>query len=151
MSMDNGGSDFGMQDPSAPPKSNKKLWIFGGLGCLGLIGLVCIGCSAMLYFAARPTIEFMNENNAIVETSPEVEEILGSPVTIGPPEVDNSSPPKIIFKSSVKGPKGEGTYVLEGKMEGVTPVRTGIYLKVDGDKIDLDPDALFNFEVNDGG
>ena len=154
MSMDNEGSDVGMQNPVAgisPPKSNKKLWIFGGLGCFGLIGLVCIGCAVSLFLLSKPTLSFMNENKAIVESSEQVKEIVGSPVTIGAPKVDNSKAPKIIIRSSISGPKASGIYVLEGTIDGVTPVRDAIYLEIDGEKIDLDPDAMFNFEVDDGG
>lgn len=156
MSMDNGGSDVGMQNPVAgvsPPKSNKKLWIYGGLGCFGLIGLVCVGCSVFFFMAARPQIQFMAENKGFIETSPKVQNVLGSPVTVGDlsPPAQSSAPGELEYRGSVSGPNGDASYVVTAKMEGLTPVRQEIYLEFDGEKIDLDPDALFNLEVDDGG
>jgi len=156
MSMDNGGSDLGMENPVAgvsPPKSNKKLWIYGGLGCFGLIGLVCVGCVVMITFAARPQLQFMAENKAFIETSQEVKDVVGSPITVGDlgPPAATGAPGELEFRGSVSGPNGDATYVVIAKLEGLTPVRQEIYLEFDGEKIDLDPDAMFNFEVNDGG
>ena len=36
-------------------------------------------------------------------------------------------------------------------MNGVTPVRDAIYLEFNGEKIDLDADAMFEIDVDDGG
>ena len=43
--------------------------------------------------------------------------------------------------------------MVEATMEGMTPVRNAVYLELNGEKIDLDPNALddlTNLEINDG-
>lgn len=149
------GPSFGMDSPIASaskPKSSKKFWIFGGLGCLGLIGLVCIGFLGMAYYFGAPAMAFINENMALIEASPKVSEALGPPVTLGPPQTsqDPSKPTVIIFSGTASGSSGSGTYVIEALMESGTPERQAIYLEVGGQKIDLDPDSLFELEVDDG-
>ena len=58
MSMD------GLDNPVASmeqPKSGKKFWLFGGcgLGCLGLIGVVCIGGGAFLDLDVKYSISII--------------------------------------------------------------------------------------------
>lgn len=154
MSNDN-GPGFGTDNPIADisrPKSNKKLWIFGGLGCFGLIGLICIGFIVAGIMAAKPTLDFMNENISYIESSSEVAEALGAPITVAPaqPTQDSNNPGALIFRGNVSGSQGAGTYVIEAKMNGVTPEREAIYLEVDGERIDLDPDALYELDIDDG-
>ena len=157
MSMDNGpgpGLDNPVAGISPPEKSSKKLWIFGGLGCLGLIGLCCVGVVIGGYFLGKPTLDFMNENKNFVESSPKVQEVLGSPVTAGPPSqpvANPNVPGSMTFRGRADGPNASGEYVIEAKMEGVTPVRQKIYLEVDGETIDLDPEAMFDISIDDGG
>jgi len=98
-------------------------------------------------------MDFMNENVTFIESSSEVTDALGTPVTVHPPQPiqDPANPGALIFRGQVSGPQGEGTYVIEAKMNGMTPVREAIYLETNGEKIDLNPDALYNLEIDDGG
>ena len=148
MSTDHGP----IADISQPKKSSKKLWIFGGLGCFGLIGLVCIGFIVAGIMAAKPTLDFINENVVFIESSDKVAEALGSPVSATPaqPTPDPDDPKALIFRGNVSGPQGSGTYIVEATMDGVTPVRNATYLEVNGEKIDLDPDELTNLSIDDG-
>ena len=155
MSIDNGpglGSDIPVGGISQP-KSNKKIWIFGGLGCLGLIGLICIGFIVAGVFVGKPMFEFMNDNQAFIESSDEVAEALGAPITATTPQPiqDPNNPGALTFQGEVSGANGTGTYVIEATMNGVTPVRDAIYLEFNGEKIDLDADAMFEIDVDDGG
>ena len=151
--MSGNGPDFGFDSPVggiSQPRSKKKLWIFGGLVCLGLIGLVCLVVGV---FFVRPAMAFVNENISFIEASPEVADALGTPVTASQPKTtrDPDNPNGMIFRGTVAGPKGNGTYVIEASMDTGKPVREAIYLELDdGETIDLDPEALFNFEVDDG-
>ena len=161
MSIDNGGSQFGMDNPIGnvqQPKSKAKFWLFGGCGCLSMIALVCVGGGAFLWFQfGQPMVAFMNENVTLVETSPKAKEILGDPVT-----VDVSSPPQrssssgnFSFTYPISGPKAKGTYTFKGRMNPETFKFEGTenYIEVDGVKTDLDPDAMFEgFEdgIDDG-
>ena len=137
-----------------PPKSKKKLWIFGGLGCLGLIGICCVGIVtvAMLY-VYRPMQEFQNENVTMATSSPEVEAILGSPVTSGVVTQQSDGSGGIIFKAELTGPNGSGTLVFKGmpgEPLGEPWTRDSIYLEAKGQQTDLDPDAIFDIDIDDG-
>jgi hypothetical protein len=156
MNMDS-DSAGGMKDPVAKmtgvetPKSRKKLWIFGGLGCLGVIGIGCIGIvSLIMIYVYRPMQEFQNENVEMATSSMEVEAILGSPVTAGPTAPENAGAQKFIFRSTLTGPEGEGQLVFEAKVVGTEWIRESIYLEKDGEKTDLDPEAMFDIKIDDG-
>lgn len=157
MSLDS-ESKGGTENPIAgtePPKSKKKLWIFGGLGCLGLIAICSTGifAVAMIYFY-RPMQEFTNENVATATSLPDVEFVLGAPVTAGPvsrPESDGQG--GFIFRTKLTGPDGEGDLVFTGKRGnpiGEPWVRESIYIEVDGKKTDLDTESIFNLEIDEG-
>ena len=153
--MSDKGPDFGIDSPVggiSQPKSNKKLFIFGGLGCLGLIGLVCIGFLAVGIIFGGPAIAFINENIVQIEASPEVADALGAPVKVGQPQTnrDPNNPNGMIFRGTVAGTERNGTYVIEATMESGKLVREAIYLEVEGQTIDLDPEAMFDVEVDDG-
>ena len=79
----------------------------------------------------------------------EAEELLGSPMTTGTPTTQTQGQ-SMIVTTPVSGPKGQGTFVFKGTMVGTTWERDEIYLEVDGERIDLDPDSIFNVEVSDG-
>ena len=153
--MSDNGPDIGIDSPIggiSQPKSNKKLFIFGGLGCLGLIGLVCIGFVVVGIIFGGPAIAFINENTAQIEASPEVADALGGPVTVSQPQTtrDPNNPEGMIFRGTVAGTERNGTYVIEATMEGGKLVREAIYLEVEGQTIDLDPESMFNIEIDDG-
>lgn len=153
MNMDS-GSGGDMKNPIAgvePPKSRKKLWIFGGLGCFGVIGIGCIGIiSLVMIYVYRPMQEFQNENVEMATSSMEVEAILGSPVTAGTTVPENAGAQKFIFRTPLTGPDGEGTLIFEAKLVGTEWIRESIYLEKDGETTDLDPEAMFNITIDDG-
>jgi hypothetical protein len=148
-----GDINSGMDNPIAglePPRSRKKLWIFGGLGCLGMIGLCCVGIFALGYMVGKPMLDFQEENVTLATMSPEVESALGAPITAGPVKPQPNGDGAMKFTAQLDGSKASGTLVFVGKPEGTEWSRQSIHLEVDGEKIDLDPEAIFNFEVDDG-
>lgn len=146
-------NDPGIDNPIggiSEPKSKKKLWIYGGLGCFGLIGLICIGCVGIGYVLGKPSYEFINENTAFIQSSAEIQAELGSPITLTDLKPVPGGPGKIVYRAEVEGPNGSGTCVIEATMDGLTPVRDSIYLEVGDERIDLDPDAELNLNIDDG-
>lgn len=148
-------SPIGLDNPIGnldPPRSKKKFWIFGGLGCFGLLALVCVGGALFIYNAAvRPALEFQSENINSAVAMPEVEQALGAPVTAGPPEQVQSEDQKFTFRVPLTGSQAEGTLVFGGTMEGINKwTRDFIYLEVNEQQIDLDVDAMFDLDISEG-
>ncbi|MFK7768788.1 MAG: hypothetical protein AB8B55_16320 [Mariniblastus sp.] len=160
MSIDNGGSQFGMDNPIGnveKPKSKGKFWLFGGCGCLTLIALVCIGGGAFSWFSfIKPNMDFMVENTTFVTSSEKAKEILGDPITMDmSAQSQEQNGQSLTYKIPVSGPKASGTYVLKVAFNPSTWVmeREEIYLEVDGVQTSLDPDEMFeDFEggIDDG-
>lgn len=144
----------GMENPTGgieKPKSKKKLWIFGGLGCFGVIGICCIGIiTLVMLFVVRPMQEFQNENVTMATSSPEVEAILGSPVTAGTAVPENKGGGEFTFRAKLTGPDGEGTLVFDARLIGTDWKRESIHLEHDGEKTDLDPESIFDIDIDDG-
>ena len=147
MSMD------GLDNPVASteqPKSGKKFWLFGGcgLGCLGLIGLCCVGLIGAGYFYGwKPMQDFQTENINSAIISPEAEEALGTPIETQAGIPEQTGPQSFTFRVPVSGPKASGTLVIKGTLEGVNWIRDEIYLDVNGEQIDLDPESMFEVEI----
>ncbi len=134
------------------PKSKKKFWLFGGCGCLGLIAIVCIGGSAFVWMQfGKPVMDMINETTALVQNSQQIEDRLGTPVSMGTPEQkqDPNSPGAIDIRIPVEGPNGEGTVVMRIKFDGSWS-REELYLEVDGEKIDLNPEKEFELDIEEG-
>ncbi len=147
-------STGGMNNPITgmePPKSRKKLWIFGGLGCLGVIGLVCLaGIWAVYYFGFKPMQDFQMQSINDATSMPQVEEVLGAPITPGtslPPVQDGQ---QFVFRTPLKGPDGEGTLVVKGSFNGKAWTKNETYLEVNGQQIDLDTELLFDLDIDEG-
>ena len=151
-------NDSGMDNPIAgiaPPRKSKKLWMYGGLGCLGIIGLVCVGFVALVYFAGlKPMQEFQQQTVSEAVEISAVQDILGSPVSAGPavPAQVPGESQTFIFRAPVTGSKAEGTLVFEGKLEGMTWVRNSLILESDGEQTDLEQEVneLFDLPIDDG-
>lgn len=147
-------SPTGMESPISgmePPKSKKKLWIFGGLGCFGVIGLLCCGAIfAGYYYGVKPMQDFQRTTIDEAVAMPQVEEILGTPITTGipAPPVQESSQ-TFVFKTPLNGPNGEATLVVKGKYDG-TWTKEETFLEMDGEQIDLDTELLFDVDIDDG-
>ena len=137
-----------------PKKSRKKLWIFGGLGCLGMIGICCIGIvTLVMLYVYRPMQEFQNENLTMATSLPDAELILGAPITSGPVSQESDGAGGITFKAELTGPNGSGTLIFKGKPGvplGEPWVRDSIFLEVDGEQTDLDAESLFEIDIDDG-
>ena len=149
------GKNSGMDNPIAgmePPRSRKKLFIFGGLGCLGLIALVCGGFIALGYFyGLKPMQDFQDENVTLATSMPEVKSALGVPITAGPVvPSQNGSPQSFTFSSNLDGSTASGTLVFVGNLQGTEWVRESIHLEVDGKEVDLDPESIFDLDIDDG-
>lgn len=156
MSSTDDDPGLGTESPIAgisQPKSKKKLWIFGGLGCLGLIALGVGFIAFAVYFAGEPALKFANENITFIEESDEAADAIGAPVVVGDPQFSKApgNPGAVIFTGTVKGTNKQGTYTIEALLENGGLERQEIYLEVDGQRIDLDPDAMFELDVDDGG
>lgn len=133
------------------PKSKKKFWIFGGLGCLGLIGLVCLGIGGGVYvYAWKPMVEFQTQSIEEGISSAEAENTLGTPITSGSTAFEQSGPQSIVFRVAVSGPEKSGTLVFQGKFDGTSWVRESMHLEVDGEEVSLDPDSLFDLQIDEG-
>ena len=155
MSFDKEHQVSGIENPIGnvePPKSRKKLWIFGGLGCFGLILVVCVGGAVVIWLAfGKPTLDFMNENMVLIDNSEAAVEALGSPITRGAPTQEQDGSGSMTFSLPVSGPKAKGTLVFKGTYGAEGWTRDDIYLEVDGEKIDLsDAEDIFNLDINDG-
>ena len=148
-----GDNNSGMDNPIAglePPRSWKKLWVFGGLGCLGMIGLVCVGIFALGYMVGKPMLDFQEENVTLATMSPEVEAAIGPPITAGPVKRKPNDDGTIAFSTQLDGSDAGGTLVFVGRLEGTSWSRESIHLEVGGEKIDLDPESIFTLEVDNG-
>ena len=131
------------------PKSKKKFFLFGGIGCLGLIAILC-SVAAFWMSVVKPRMEFLTENAVLLESNEQAIEIFGTPLTLGDhvlSEADN----KMTVRTPVSGPNGSGVCILVGKLEDGVWVRDSITVEKDGESYDLeDPDAMFDLDISFG-
>lgn len=132
----------------AQPRSGGKKWILGGCGCLLVIVVACGGAGLWGYLTfMRPAMAFVTENIAYAESSPAVEERIGSPVTTGAPSTSQQDR-QMTIRLPVSGPQGQGTIVIQGTIQDdFSWKRDDIYLEIDGERIALDPDAEFDIDI----
>ena len=129
-----------------PKKSGNKLWLFGGIGCL-LLSLLCVGGIAIVaYTASGPIMAAMAEigaGEALIQSSPEVQEEIGTPITVTRKATDNNNQTMIV-KGDVSGPEGSGTYSvelsLEATEEGISFETKSITVDVNGKTIEVEDD-----------
>ena len=140
-----------------PPKKKGGAlkWILGGLGCFGLLGLLCFG--GMGYFGYSAFKQMTNnpaflEGRATLESSPALGEVLGNPVTVGEfnPEgfrqTQQGERVTIEYDVDLSGPDGAGTatIVVKGQLftedwnvESITATVNGEDVPLDGNGIDV--------------
>ena len=134
------------------PKSGKKKWFIGGCGCLALIAILCIGGGGFLWIQfGKPLMDLMEESKNLVENSPQVQDLLGTPITSGTPAQSTGDDPAVVnFRTPVSGPKGNGTVVMRVRFDGSTWNREELILEFDGEEIDLDPEKEFELNIDEG-
>ena len=146
MSFDNQAN---VNVPAYPqqPKGSGKKWIFAGCGCLLVIGLICGGCIGMGAYFGSGVISFTLDNTAAVQSSRKVQEIVGTPVAVSPPRSTQHNR-AITLEFDVSGPNGTGKVTVVGTMnDDFSVTRDEIYLEFDGQRIDLDPDAELDLNI----
>jgi hypothetical protein len=129
-----------------PTPRKSKLGIILGLILLGLLVVGGIGLQSYL---GKPLREFVNENSVFLTDSDQAMELLGAPISMAQPvtKQDNN---KVLVRTPVSGPKGKATFVLKGSLVEKTWQRDSIFLEMDGQEHDLDPDAMFDIDISFG-
>jgi len=136
---------------TTPKKSGAKKWIFGGLGCFGLLTLACV---VGFYFA----FQMLGSNPgylealATIESSPEVGEAAGNPVEVGTfTNVANIStenrPIGFAYDVPVSGPNGTGTAHIEVSQDPASNEWSvdKLEVEINGENVPLDGGGL---EIN---
>lgn len=105
--------------------SKNKLLMFGGIGCF-LVLLLCVGGFGIVaYFGSGLAQDIVQEIASVegsLKTSEEVIAAVGSPVEVtsggqpAPTKVDGVD--YMVFKGTVSGPDGEGTYEAKFSVQG---------------------------------
>ncbi|MFT7633945.1 MAG: hypothetical protein ACI87E_005004 [Mariniblastus sp.] len=142
--------DFEMDDKqdsgTDKPRSSKKLLWLGILGVIvaGVIALVIINNNAV-------SPQQLFERSTIDEASAleKVQDALGNSIVVG----DLATTPSgesTTFKVPLKGSDGEGILVFTGSLAKGEWTRNSIHLEFNGKEIELDPEGLFDFEIDMG-
>lgn len=129
----------------ATPKSgSNKKWIFAGLGCFGLVTLLCIGGFVAMTFWAMGTIknEAYETARTTIETDDSVAQAVGPPVRVGDFDGFNQAQKgqgvlEYSYDLPVEGSEksGRAKVVVSGNpIEGSWQVDS-IEVEVDGEKI----------------
>ncbi|MEM7784505.1 MAG: hypothetical protein AAF623_14235 [Planctomycetota bacterium] len=143
------------ENPISQPestKSNSKYWIFGAVGCFGLIFLVCCGIGLGVYLVIyKPFTDFQTENVTLATESPEVQLVTGTPAVVKQPmNIATKGPQEIELSGEISGPDGSATLVIGAKVNGVTWERDYIFIRTEDDQeINLDPEAMFELDISD--
>ena len=150
MSLENQYEPVAANINTLPPKKSGGAlkWILGGCGCLGLIGMICVG--GLVYFSVSAAGQVTQEARSFIEGSTVAQEYLGSPITInGEPQPSQGGNGELIFDFDVSGPKGSGTATVTAKMdpEAFKFVIGDSSLEVNGETIDLKPEDEFNLDI----
>lgn len=133
----------------AQPKSRKKFWLLGGCGCLTFVGLLmAVAVGVIVYqMGIKPLNDFTKQNLTMAKDSPKVQERIGTPITLGQPvHTPGAEPQTFSTRTPISGPDGNGTIVIESKMEpGANGMpgwnRTSMRLEIGDEAIELNPDA----------
>lgn len=134
-------------------KPKSKLLIFGGVGCL-LMLLLCVGGFGMLAYYGQDLSQEMMNVEADLLTSTELEDEIGSPVTVKPslvPEVNViDGVNQMTLSGIVSGPGGEGTYRATFTGQGVQYDRQSLTVEVNGKQIDISDEEELNLGIDSG-
>ena len=139
------------------PRSSKKWWIIGGCGCFSMIILCGLGIGGIIFFVARPYVEFQQECIQAAESSPRVVELLGDNPRVNVQtqnitQTQEGSVIKWVERLEISGDDNKGTLIIRGTFEPFTTwVRDSLELEVDGETIDLgDPLDEFDLDIDEG-
>ena len=127
--------------------------VFGGVGCL-LVLLLCVGAfAATLYFGQDIAQELAGVESDLT-TSVELEEELGSPLTIVPNVVptvkDIDGVQYSIYTGTVTGPKGEGSFRARFTAEGFDYELQSLIVDANGKQIDVNGEEEFDLGIDLG-
>ena len=136
-----------------PNKPRNKLMVFGGMGCLLLL-LLCVGGIGAAYYYGQDIGVEMNNIISAITVSPEVEEEIGSPVTVTPnimpqvAEVDGQR--YTTYTGIVTGPDGEGTFTAQLTNEGVDYEIQSLVVDVNGKQIEVSDEEEMDLGIDLG-
>lgn len=124
--------------------SGKGIFLIG-CGCLSIIALICIGGGGFVYMkVVKPGLDFANECKVLATESPQVKERLGEPIKVVEEVQTQTDNNRMTLRIPVSGSKASGTVVIVAEVgieSGVDFKRQSMVLEVEGEVIDLDPDA----------
>ena len=160
------------QDPNAPPSPNhqtppkrgKKWWFLGGFGCVGVIGICCVGGFISMYIAlVQPMQSILIESREYARTSEVVQQALGEiGETIALAETQDPAWPTTRtegqlsiqeYRYPCSGSKAKGELIVElSYTPSLEFERHALRLELeDGTVIDLDAEDELDFEIDLGG
>ena len=134
-------------------KPRSKVWIFGGVGCLFMI-LLCVGGLGTCAYLGQDLAGEMANISSALTTSTELEEEIGSPLTITPDlvpkisEVDGVA--RTMYTGVVSGPDGEGTFKAEFSNEGFDYELESLTVDVNGKQIEISDEEELDLGIDLG-
>ena len=160
MSVDFNQSATPMPGAHQPKKGGGMKWILiGGIGCLGVVGICIAGIVGAGFWGlsmVKNNPEFLT-SKATVQSSPRVEAVLGSPITVGDPGTPQPAPGEtntFILTAPVSGPDGDGTMTWKGMMsqDGQSWTTLELSVRAGGENIDLkaDADSFLDLDIDLG-
>lgn len=135
------------------PKSKKKFWIFGSLGCLFFVVLICGGGGYWVFSKMyRPMMTTISEHKVLIESSEVAVEALGEPITWEGFSQKQTGETSFEYRLPCSGPKASGTLVLDANFDLTNGFEAQSYrLEVDGEELDLSgAEDIFNVDIDEG-
>ena len=133
-------------EPAPKPKTKSGLLII--LWLLALLLVAGIAAAAVYFVTIKPFESFINEQRGIVSASDEASLSLGQNIVFGPQTIKKEGDFTYIT-TEVSGEQASGTYELVSRFEEGEWKRERISLSVNDQEFDLDPEAIFDFEITE--
>ncbi len=141
------------------PKSKKKFWLFGGVGCVVFLLLCCGGIGAIGYMVAKPLQDIFRESQEYARTSEIVADAVGAPVAVAEQQ-DPLVPATFTedgvtiqeWRFAVTGSKTNGQLIVKIAQEQPFKYeRKSLALELeDGTVIDLNPEEELDIDIDLG-